>query len=64
MNANTAPSVCFYTFTNSHASLNCTTISSDGSLVAAGASDSVVRLWDLKKRSQQPQQPHTANNTI
>lgn len=68
LTANTNPSICFYTFTNTHASLNCTTISSDGGLVAAGGSDSVVRVWDLKKRAQTqhlvPQQPNVANNTI
>jgi WD40 repeat protein len=68
LNSNTAPSVCFYTFTNTHAALNCTTITSDGSSIAAGGSDSIVRLWDLKKRAQtqslMSQQQNVANNTV
>ncbi|XP_062097373.1 transcription initiation factor TFIID subunit 5-like isoform X2 [Humulus lupulus] len=37
------PSVSFYTFINAHNGLNCSTISPDGSLVAAGFSDSSLK---------------------
>lgn len=47
------PSVSFYTFLNTHNGLNCSTISSDGSLVAGGFSDSSVKVWDMAKLGQQ-----------
>ncbi|KAL4181832.1 hypothetical protein AMTRI_Chr12g239440 [Amborella trichopoda] len=47
------PSVSFYTFINTHNSLNCASISRDGSLVAGGLSDSSVKVWDMSKIGQQ-----------
>ncbi|WCJ30379.1 Transcription initiation factor TFIID subunit 5 [Euphorbia peplus] len=47
------PSVSFYTFINTHNSLNCSSISQDGSLVAGGFSDSSVKVWDMAKLGQQ-----------
>ncbi|CAN6459305.1 unnamed protein product [Victoria cruziana] len=47
------PSVSFYTFINTHNSLNCSAISSDGSLVAGGFSDSSLKVWDISKLGQQ-----------
>ncbi|KAL8153319.1 hypothetical protein V2J09_011079 [Rumex salicifolius] len=47
------PSVCFYTFINAHNSLNCASISHDGSLVAGGFSDSSLKVWDMAKLGQQ-----------
>ncbi|KAM6592321.1 hypothetical protein CsatA_000024 [Cannabis sativa] len=47
------PSVSFYTFINAHNGLNCSTISHDGSLVAAGFSDSSLKIWDMEKLGQQ-----------
>ncbi|KAI8569275.1 hypothetical protein RHMOL_Rhmol02G0266300 [Rhododendron molle] len=47
------PSVSFYTFVNTHNGLNCSTISSDGSLVAGGFSDSSLKVWDMAKLGQQ-----------
>ncbi|CAG8678076.1 6516_t:CDS:10 [Cetraspora pellucida] len=44
----TLPSVCFYTFHNTHNSLNCISISEDSSLIAGGFSDSYIKLWCLK----------------
>ncbi|KAK6912509.1 WD40 repeat [Dillenia turbinata] len=43
------PSVSFYTFINTHNSLNCSSMSHDGSLVAGGFSDSSVKVWDMAK---------------
>ncbi|KAJ7966256.1 transcription initiation factor TFIID subunit 5 [Quillaja saponaria] len=48
------PSVSFYTFINTHSSLNCSSISHDGSLVAGGFSDSSLKVWDMAKLGQQP----------
>ncbi|XAR57682.1 hypothetical protein NMG60_11025924 [Bertholletia excelsa] len=47
------PSISFYTFVNSHNSLNCSSISHDGSLVAGGFSDSSLKVWDMAKLGQQ-----------
>lgn len=47
------PSVSFYTFINTHNSLNCASISHDGSLVAGGFSDSSLKVWDMSKLGQQ-----------
>ncbi|CAN1243402.1 Transcription initiation factor TFIID subunit 5 [Linum perenne] len=47
------PSVSMYTFINTHNSLNCSSISNDGSLVAGGFSDSSLKLWDMAKVVQQ-----------
>ncbi|PON74502.1 Guanine nucleotide-binding protein, beta subunit [Parasponia andersonii] len=47
------PSVSFYTFINTHDGLNCSSISHDGSLVAAGFSDSSLKIWDMAKLGQQ-----------
>ncbi|OVA10083.1 WD40 repeat [Macleaya cordata] len=46
------PSVCFYTFINTHNGLNCSSISHDGSLVAGGFSDSSLKVWDMAKIGQ------------
>ncbi|XP_010906861.1 transcription initiation factor TFIID subunit 5 isoform X2 [Elaeis guineensis] len=43
------PSISFYTFINAHNSLNCSSISHDGSLVAGGFSDSSLKVWDMSK---------------
>ncbi|XP_038984199.1 transcription initiation factor TFIID subunit 5 isoform X3 [Phoenix dactylifera] len=43
------PSISFYTFINTHNSLNCSSISHDGSLVAGGFSDSSLKVWDMAK---------------
>ncbi|PIN00738.1 hypothetical protein CDL12_26757 [Handroanthus impetiginosus] len=47
------PSVSFYTFINTHSSLNCASISHDGSMVAGGFSDSSLKVWDMAKVGQQ-----------
>ncbi|XP_061405194.1 LOW QUALITY PROTEIN: transcription initiation factor TFIID subunit 5 [Lethenteron reissneri] len=41
------PSICLYTFLNAYQGLSCCDISDDSSLVAAGFSDSTVRVWSL-----------------
>lgn len=53
------PSVHFYTFINTHNSLNCSSISQDGSLIAGGFSDSSIKVWDMSKMGQ----PATTSNS-
>ncbi|KAL1562867.1 Transcription initiation factor TFIID subunit 5, variant 2 [Salvia divinorum] len=43
------PSISLYTFINTHDSLNCASISHDGSMVAGGFSDSSLKVWDMAK---------------
>ncbi|KAI8339358.1 WD40-repeat-containing domain protein [Chlamydoabsidia padenii] len=45
------PSVCAYTFHNTHDNLNCISISDDSSLVAGGFSESFIKVWSLKGES-------------
>ncbi|KAG5518166.1 hypothetical protein PMAC_003352 [Pneumocystis sp. 'macacae'] len=40
------PSVCMYTFHNTHDSLNCADISENASLIACGFSESYIRVWN------------------
>ncbi|CAG8775977.1 29901_t:CDS:10, partial [Racocetra persica] len=54
----TLPSVCFYTFHNTHNSLNCISISEDASLIAGGFSDSCIKLWSLKGEKLRGFQSH------
>ncbi|PRT52946.1 Transcription initiation factor TFIID subunit 5 [Wickerhamiella sorbophila] len=42
------PSVCMYTFHNTHDEMNCLAFNDDATLVAGGFSDSFVQLWSLK----------------
>jgi transcription initiation factor TFIID subunit 5 len=42
------PSVCMYTFHNTHEELNSIAFSDDASLVAGGFADSFVKIWSLK----------------
>lgn len=42
------PSVCMYTFHNTHEGLNVVDFSEDSTLVAGGFSDSFVKIWSLK----------------
>ncbi|KAK9130414.1 hypothetical protein Sjap_010901 [Stephania japonica] len=53
LNSLALPSVCFYTFINTHNGLNCSSISRDGSLLAGGFSDSSLKVWDMTKLGQQ-----------
>ncbi|XP_024390702.1 transcription initiation factor TFIID subunit 5 [Physcomitrium patens] len=53
LGSNALPSVSFYSFINTHNSLNCASISSDGALVAGGFSDSSVKVWDMAKLGEQ-----------
>ncbi|CDH56267.1 transcription initiation factor tfiid subunit 5 [Lichtheimia corymbifera JMRC:FSU:9682] len=42
------PSICCYTFHNTHDDLNCLSITEDASLVAGGFSESFIKIWSLK----------------
>ncbi|KAF9915432.1 Transcription initiation factor TFIID subunit 5, partial [Linnemannia zychae] len=41
------PSICTYTFHNAQESINCVAVSEDATMMAAGFSESYVRLWSL-----------------
>lgn len=47
LNKDTLPSVCFYTVLNSHGAVICTDVSDDASMLAAGFTDSHVKVWSL-----------------
>lgn len=47
------PSVCMYTFHNSHDDLNTIEFSNDTTLVAGGFSDSFIKIWSLKGQKLQ-----------
>ncbi|KAI8140498.1 WD40-repeat-containing domain protein [Fennellomyces sp. T-0311] len=42
------PSICCYTFHNTHDGLNCLTMTEDATLVAGGFSESFIKIWSLK----------------
>ncbi|XP_051115271.1 transcription initiation factor TFIID subunit 5 isoform X2 [Andrographis paniculata] len=52
LNSTALPSISFYTFVNTHNSLNCASISHDGSMLAGGFSDSSLKVWDMAKLGQ------------
>ncbi|KAF9180830.1 Transcription initiation factor TFIID subunit 5 [Haplosporangium sp. Z 767] len=41
------PSICAYTFHNAHENINCVAVTEDATMMAAGFSESYVRLWSL-----------------
>ncbi|KAF9107522.1 Transcription initiation factor TFIID subunit 5 [Mortierella sp. AM989] len=47
MGPSSLPSICAYTFHNAHENINCVAVSEDATLMAAGFSESYVRLWSL-----------------
>ncbi|KAG2213828.1 hypothetical protein INT47_001097 [Mucor saturninus] len=48
LNDGSLPSICCYTFHNTHDSLNCVTTSKDATLIAGGFSESFIKIWSLK----------------
>lgn len=62
LGSNSLPSVSFYSFINTHNSLNCAAISGDGALVAGGFSDSSVKVWDMAKYGKQNTQDKPSSN--
>ncbi|KAJ3075974.1 Transcription initiation factor TFIID subunit 5 [Podochytrium sp. JEL0797] len=46
--ATSAPNVCCYTFHNTYDTLTCISSSPDNTLVMAGFSDSILKVWSLK----------------
>uniref|UniRef100_A0A0D6R1S2 TFIID subunit TAF5 NTD2 domain-containing protein n=1 Tax=Araucaria cunninghamii TaxID=56994 RepID=A0A0D6R1S2_ARACU len=54
LSSSALPSVSFYTFINTHNSLNCASISHDGALVVGGFSDSSLKVWNIAKMGEQP----------
>ncbi|KAL9536899.1 hypothetical protein MBANPS3_012272 [Mucor bainieri] len=64
------PSVCIYTFHNTHDMLNCLTISDDTTLVAGGFSESFIKVWSLQgkrlrsKSEREQGQPGTTHKKL
>ncbi|KAG2234825.1 hypothetical protein INT48_006742 [Thamnidium elegans] len=48
LNDGSLPSICCYTFHNTHDSLNCVTTSKDATLIAGGFAESFIKIWSLK----------------
>ncbi|KAI8976819.1 WD40-repeat-containing domain protein [Pilobolus umbonatus] len=48
LNSTSLPSICCFTFHNTHDSLNCITTSDDASLIAGGFGESYIKIWSLK----------------
>ncbi|CEI89162.1 hypothetical protein RMCBS344292_03530 [Rhizopus microsporus] len=48
LNETSLPSICCYTFHNTHDSLNCVTMTKDATLIAGGFSQSFIKIWSLK----------------
>lgn len=46
------PSVCMYTFHNTHDNLHCADFSSDSSMIACGFSESYVKVWSIRESSK------------
>lgn len=55
------PSVSFYTFINTHNSLNCASISQDGSLIVGGFSDSSLKVWNMAKMGEEHNSSENGN---
>ncbi|KAH7289839.1 hypothetical protein KP509_30G020600 [Ceratopteris richardii] len=53
LSSSALPSVSFYTFLNTHNSLNCASISTDGAMVVGGFADSSLKVWDMTKSTEQ-----------
>ena len=53
------PSVCMYTFHNTHDNLQCADFSSDSSMIACGFGESYVKVWALKEKSRGMELPRT-----
>lgn len=54
---NSLPSICFYTFLNTHQGVTSAEISEDSSLLSAGATDSVLRIWSLNANKLKAMKP-------
>lgn len=61
LSSSALPSVCFYSFINTHHSLNCASVSLDGAMVAGGFSDSSLKVWDMARLGEQQLSNGTAN---
>ena len=51
------PSVCMYTFHNTHDELHCVDVASDSSMLVAGFGQSYVKAWALKDKSRGQELP-------
>ncbi|CCG83766.1 protein of unknown function [Taphrina deformans PYCC 5710] len=58
------PSVCMYTFHNTHDNLHCADISSDSSMIAAGFGESYVKIWSIREKSRGRDIPRTTKRMV
>lgn len=58
------PSVCMYTFHNTHDNLHCADFSSDSSMIAAGFSESYVKIWSIRENTRGREIPKTTRRMI
>ncbi|EMR08462.1 hypothetical protein PNEG_03290 [Pneumocystis murina B123] len=58
------PSVCMYTFHNTHDSLNCADISENASLIACGFSESYIRVWNTSINKTVSSDSTTPNDSV
>ncbi|KAJ3120958.1 Transcription initiation factor TFIID subunit 5, partial [Physocladia obscura] len=58
------PSITCFTFHNTYDTLTCLTASADSSLVCAGFSESILKIWSLKGEKLKAYQQHGTNKEI
>ncbi|ORY82423.1 transcription factor TFIID complex subunit Taf5 [Protomyces lactucae-debilis] len=58
------PSVCMYTFHNTHDNLHCAEISPDSSMIGCGFGESYVKVWAIKEKSRGVEVPRTTKRMI
>ena len=58
------PSVCMYTFHNTHDNLQCAEFASDSSMIACGFAESYIKVWALKEKSRGMELPRQTKRMI
>lgn len=59
-----SPSICMYTFHNTHDNLHCADFAADSSMIACGFGESYVKVWSLKEKSRGIELPRTTKRMI
>lgn len=58
------PSVCMYTFHNTHDNLHCADFSSDSSMIVGGFGESYVKIWSIREKSRGRDIPRVSRRMI
>lgn len=58
------PSVCMYTFHNTHDNLHCADFSSDSSMIACGFAESYVKIWSVRESTRGRELPKSTKKMI